>query len=76
MTNEETTYFLTGGKIASDFWLDTKDLKLISRHGQPKILRFTGISERYEASVDTMVANEVGQDINVTVGIVTDFPQP
>lgn len=76
MTNEETTYFLEDGKIASDFWLDTKDLKLISRPGQPKKLRFIGICESYQASTQCVVTDAVGQEIDVTVGIVTDFPQP
>ena len=74
MTAEETTYFLENGNIASDFWLYTKDLKLISRPGQCKILHFTGICENYEAFTQSMVKEEVGQQIDVTVGIVTDFP--
>jgi hypothetical protein len=76
VTPEETIYFLEGGNIASDFWLNTRDLRLISRPGQPKTLRFTGICESYQTSTQSMVADAVGQEIDVTVEIVTDFPQP
>lgn len=76
VTPEETTYFLKDGKIASDFWLDTNDLRLISIDGKSKTLRYTGVCEVYEAFTQKITINEVGQEIDVTVEVVNDFPQP